>query len=105
MDCDWWSLGIIMYEVNELCFSSLCCLVGVFSEVASMKSPYLYATHLYHPLFIYHSISHYSYIIQYILQCLVGFTPFYAEEPVITCKKILRYTNYTICIYLDKTFT
>jgi len=40
MDCDWWSLGIIMYE------------------------------------------------------CLVGFTPFYAEEPVITCKKILRWEQF-----------
>lgn len=28
------------------------------------------------------------------MQCLVGFTPFYAEEPVITCKKILRWEQY-----------
>lgn len=40
MDCDWWSLGIIMYE------------------------------------------------------CLIGFTPFYAEDPVATCKKILRWDEY-----------
>lgn len=39
-DCDWWSLGVIMYE------------------------------------------------------CLVGYTPFYADEPVQTCKKILRWQNY-----------
>jgi len=40
MDCDWWSLGIIMYE------------------------------------------------------CLIGFTPFYADQPVHTCKKIMRWTQY-----------
>jgi hypothetical protein len=27
-------------------------------------------------------------------QCLVGFTPFYSEEPVITCKKILRWEQF-----------
>ena len=37
MECDWWSLGIIMYE------------------------------------------------------CLVGYTPFYADDPVATCKKILKW--------------
>jgi serine/threonine kinase 38 len=40
MDCDWWSLGVIMYE------------------------------------------------------CLVGFTPFYADDPVSTCRKIMRWSNY-----------
>lgn len=40
MDCDWWSLGIIMYE------------------------------------------------------CLVGFTPFYADDPVSTCRKILKWSQY-----------
>jgi len=40
MDCDWWSLGVIMYE------------------------------------------------------CLIGFTPFYADDPVTTCKKILRWDEY-----------
>jgi len=39
-ECDWWSLGVIMYE------------------------------------------------------CLVGYTPFYADEPVMTCRKILRWTNF-----------
>lgn len=39
-DCDWWSLGVIMYE------------------------------------------------------CLVGYTPFYADEPVMTCRKILRWQNF-----------
>lgn len=39
-DCDWWSLGVIMYE------------------------------------------------------CLVGYTPFYADQPVQTCRKILRWQNY-----------
>jgi hypothetical protein len=29
-----------------------------------------------------------------LLQCLVGFTPFYSEEPVITCKKILRWEQF-----------
>lgn len=38
--CDWWSLGVIMYE------------------------------------------------------CLVGYTPFYADEPVVTCRKILRWEQY-----------
>lgn len=38
--CDWWSLGVIMYE------------------------------------------------------CLVGYTPFYADEPVATCRKILRWEQY-----------
>jgi serine/threonine kinase 38 len=27
-------------------------------------------------------------------ECLVGYTPFYADEPVQTCKKILRWQNY-----------
>eukprot|EP01036_Dinobryon_divergens_P024063 gene24063-32478_t len=40
MDCDWWSLGVIMYE------------------------------------------------------CLVGFTPFYADDPVTTCRKILRWSQF-----------
>ena len=40
MECDWWSLGIILYE------------------------------------------------------CLVGYTPFYADEPVTTCRKILRWQHY-----------
>jgi serine/threonine protein kinase len=40
MECDWWSLGIILYE------------------------------------------------------CLVGYTPFYAEEPVMTCRKILRWDQF-----------
>ena len=40
MECDWWSLGIILYE------------------------------------------------------CLVGYTPFYAEEPVVTCRKILRWEHF-----------
>jgi serine/threonine protein kinase len=40
MECDWWSLGIILYE------------------------------------------------------CLVGYTPFYADEPVMTCKKILRWAHF-----------
>ena len=40
MECDWWSLGIILYE------------------------------------------------------CLVGYTPFYAEEPVVTCRKILRWGHF-----------
>ena len=39
-DCDWWSLGVIMYE------------------------------------------------------CLVGYCPFYADEPVITCRKILRWQQH-----------
>lgn len=39
MECDWWSLGVIMYE------------------------------------------------------CLVGFTPFYADDPVSTCRKILHWTE------------
>ncbi len=39
-ECDWWSLGVIMYE------------------------------------------------------CIVGYTPFYAEEPVQTCKKILRWQQH-----------
>jgi serine/threonine kinase 38 len=38
--CDWWSLGVIMYE------------------------------------------------------CLVGYTPFYADEPVVTCRKILRWEQF-----------
>lgn len=38
-DCDWWSLGVIMYE------------------------------------------------------CLVGYTPFYADEPVVTCRKILQWAH------------
>ena len=40
MECDWWSLGIILYE------------------------------------------------------CLIGYTPFYAEEPVVTCRKILRWAHF-----------
>ena len=40
MECDWWSLGIILYE------------------------------------------------------CLVGYTPFYADEPVVTCRKILRWGHF-----------
>eukprot|EP01031_Cornospumella_fuschlensis_P028056 gene28056-33874_t len=40
MSCDWWSLGVIMYE------------------------------------------------------CLIGFTPFYAEDPVTTCRKILQWGDY-----------
>ena len=39
-DCDWWSLGVIMYE------------------------------------------------------CLVGYTPFYADDPVLTCRKILKWQQY-----------
>lgn len=39
-ECDWWSLGVIMYE------------------------------------------------------CLSGYTPFYADEPVTTCRKILRWKNF-----------
>lgn len=39
-ECDWWSLGVIMYE------------------------------------------------------CLVGYTPFYADEPVMTCRKILRWQQH-----------
>lgn len=39
MECDWWSLGVIMYE------------------------------------------------------CLVGFTPFYGEDPVSTCRKILHWAD------------
>jgi serine/threonine protein kinase len=39
-ECDWWSLGVIMYE------------------------------------------------------CLVGYTPFYADEPVMTCRKILRWQHF-----------
>lgn len=39
-ECDWWSLGVIMYE------------------------------------------------------CVVGYTPFYADEPVQTCRKILRWSQY-----------
>lgn len=39
-ECDWWSLGIILYE------------------------------------------------------CLVGYTPFYADDPVATCRKILRWQHY-----------
>jgi serine/threonine kinase 38 len=39
MECDWWSLGVIMYE------------------------------------------------------CLVGYTPFYADDPLGTCKKILRWSD------------
>merc|ERR1712071_443284 len=27
-------------------------------------------------------------------ECLVGYTPFYAEDPVSTCRKILRWKNY-----------
>mmetsp|Transcript_45836 Transcript_45836/g.127209 ORF Transcript_45836/g.127209 Transcript_45836/m.127209 type:complete len:455 (+) Transcript_45836:449-1813(+) len=38
-ECDWWSLGVIMFE------------------------------------------------------CLVGYTPFYAEEPVVTCRKILQFSQ------------
>jgi len=38
--CDWWSLGVIMYE------------------------------------------------------CLVGYTPFYADEPIMTCRKILRWRKF-----------
>ena len=40
MECDWWSMGIILYE------------------------------------------------------CLVGYTPFYADEPVTTCRKILRWEHF-----------
>ncbi|KAG5191192.1 kinase-like domain-containing protein, partial [Tribonema minus] len=39
-ECDWWSLGVIMYE------------------------------------------------------CLVGYTPFYADDPVMTCRKILRWQQF-----------
>lgn len=78
MDCDWWSLGIIMYEVNELCFSSLCFLVGVFNEVASMRSPYLYVINLYRPLFIYHSI--YSSVSRGVYAFLCGRAGHYLQE-------------------------
>ena len=27
-------------------------------------------------------------------QCLVGFTPFYADDPVTTCRKILRWSQF-----------
>jgi len=27
-------------------------------------------------------------------ECLVGYTPFYADEPVMTCRKILRWQNF-----------
>lgn len=29
-----------------------------------------------------------------IFQCLVGYTPFYADEPVMTCRKILRWQQH-----------
>jgi hypothetical protein len=51
----------------------------------------------------FHSVSAVPLICLYVLtlimhvplpQCLVGFTPFYSEEPVITCKKILRWEQF-----------
>lgn len=55
---------------------------------------YLYAQHA--PLFTYCIIISLLTPLLYYehSQCLVGFTPFYSEEPVITCKKILRWEQF-----------
>jgi len=44
----------------------------------------------------------YLFFLWYLTQCIVGYTPFYADEPVMTCRKILRWQHYLeVSLLLD----
>ena len=38
-----------------------------------------------------HKYTIYTYTTHIIIQCLIGYAPFYADDPVSTCKRILRW--------------